>query len=269
MEPNICSSPVVLSTDTTGIFQLWLDNTTSLVTKQYIHYTSLIVRPFGYIFWRSICLVVDGREIFGSGTRFGGNCILDCRSHCERLAMNSVPQDLLQAAANTIEKVVDEKLEKLDNLSEEDILSIRKKRLAELKKKAEERREYLRLGHGTVEEIGEEREFFNIGKRSKRVIYCFYRPGTSRYTDDLVELLKKVASTHIESKFVLVNAEKSPFLTNKLKIYILPTLVLFMDGKKVKTFAGLDEITEEGKLSVDRLVSCLKDYQMLQDTFEE
>ncbi|KAK4527304.1 hypothetical protein GAYE_SCF38G5226 [Galdieria yellowstonensis] len=183
--------------------------------------------------------------------------------------MNTVQEQLLQTAANAIEKVVDEKLEQLSNLSEDDILAIRKKRLAELKKKAEERSEYLRLGHGSLEEIGEEREFFDIGKKSKRVIYCFYRPGTSRYTDDLIELLKKVASTHIESKFVLVNAEKSPFLTKRLNIYVLPSLVLFMDGKKVKTFVGLDEITLQGKLDMDELESCLKQYNMLQDTFED
>ncbi|EME27503.1 Thioredoxin domain-containing protein 9 [Galdieria sulphuraria] len=185
------------------------------------------------------------------------------------VTMNSVQESVLQAAANTIEKVVDEKLEQLNNLSEDDILAIRKKRLAELKKKAEERSEYLRLGHGSVEEIGEEREFFNVGKKSKRVVYCFYRPGTSRYTDDLIELLKKIASTHIETKFVLVNAEKSPFLTKKLNIYVIPTLVLFIDGKKVKTFVGLDEITVQGKLDLDELESCFKSYKILEDTFED
>ncbi|GJQ14520.1 hypothetical protein GpartN1_g6311.t1 [Galdieria partita] len=183
--------------------------------------------------------------------------------------MNSVQEGLLQAAANTIEKVVDEKLEQLNNLSEDDILAIRKKRLAELRKKAEERSEYLRLGHGSVEEIGEEREFFNLGKKSKRVVYCFYRPGTSRYTDALIELLKKVASTHIETKFVLVNAEKSPFLTKKLNIYVLPSLVLFIDGKKIKTFVGLDEITRQGKLDIEVLESSLKNYKILEDTFED
>eukprot|EP00871_Galdieria_phlegrea_P002939 jgi/Galph1/3646/GphlegSOOS_G2285.1 len=178
--------------------------------------------------------------------------------------MNSVQQNVLQAAATTIERVVDEKLEQLDQLSEDDILAMRRKRLADIKRKAEERKEYLRLGHGTMEEINEEKEFFEVGKKSKRVVYCFYRPGTSRYTDDLIQLLKKLASTHIESKFVLVNAEKSPFLTKRLNVVVLPTIVLFIGGKKKKTFIGLDEFTLQGQLDMEMLEECLKKYEVIE-----
>ena len=40
-----------------------------------------------------------------------------------------------------------------------------------------------------------------------------------------------LAKQHIETRFVKINAEKSPFLTEKLKIIVLPTLTLIKNGK--------------------------------------
>ena len=43
----------------------------------------------------------------------------------------------------------------------------------------------------------------------------------------LLELTKQ----HLETKFLKINAEKSPFLTERLKIFMLPTLALVKKGK--------------------------------------
>lgn len=43
--------------------------------------------------------------------------------------------------------------------------------------------------------------------------------------------LAVLAKQHIETRFVKINAEKSPFLTEKLKIIILPTLALIKNTK--------------------------------------
>ena len=40
-----------------------------------------------------------------------------------------------------------------------------------------------------------------------------------------------LAKQHIETRFVKINAEKSPFLTEKLKIIMLPTLALIKNTK--------------------------------------
>lgn len=43
--------------------------------------------------------------------------------------------------------------------------------------------------------------------------------------------LSILAKQHIETRFVKLNAEKSPFLTEKLKIVVLPTLALVKKAK--------------------------------------
>lgn len=40
-----------------------------------------------------------------------------------------------------------------------------------------------------------------------------------------------LAKQHIETRFVKIHAEKSPFLTEKLKIIVLPTLALIKNTK--------------------------------------
>lgn len=43
--------------------------------------------------------------------------------------------------------------------------------------------------------------------------------------------LNLLAKQHIETRFVKINAEKSPFLAEKLKIIVLPTLALIKNAK--------------------------------------
>jgi thioredoxin-like negative regulator of GroEL len=43
--------------------------------------------------------------------------------------------------------------------------------------------------------------------------------------------LSILAKQHIETRFVKINAEKSPFLAEKLKIIVLPTIALIKNTK--------------------------------------
>lgn len=43
--------------------------------------------------------------------------------------------------------------------------------------------------------------------------------------------LNLLAKQHLETRFVKINAEKSPFLAEKLKIIVLPTLALIKNAK--------------------------------------
>lgn len=43
--------------------------------------------------------------------------------------------------------------------------------------------------------------------------------------------LSILAKQHIETRFMKVHAEKSPFLTEKLRIVVLPTLALVKNAK--------------------------------------
>lgn len=43
--------------------------------------------------------------------------------------------------------------------------------------------------------------------------------------------LSILAKQHMETRFVRINAEKSPFLAEKLKIVVLPTIALIKNAK--------------------------------------
>lgn len=60
------------------------------------------------------------------------------------------------------------------------------------------------------------------------------RRGTimlTTYLQVMDKHLSILAKQHIETRFVKIQAEKSPFLTEKLKIVVLPTLTLIKNAK--------------------------------------
>lgn len=90
------------------------------------------------------------------------------------------------------------------------------------------------------EEISDQKEFFKKVKGSKRVVAHFYRASTWR-CGVIDKHINKLMKKHMETKFVKVDAEKSPYLVEKLHIWMLPTLVLINDGHTEHSIVGFDE----------------------------
>ena len=69
-------------------------------------------------------------------------------------------------------------------------------------------------GHGEYTEIPEEKDFFDVPKKSENVVCHFYRDDFFRckIVDKHLAILAK---KHMETKFVKINAEKCPFLTRE------------------------------------------------------
>jgi len=149
--------------------------------------------------------------------------------------------DHLMNAAQVMEDQVDAEMHKLENMDEDDLESMRRRRIAQMKKGQDQKREWLTLGHGKYEEVPEEKEFFNIGKKSKNVVCHFYRDGVFRckIVDKHLELL---APKHVEAKFVKINAEKCPFLTERLRIKFIPTIMIVKDEKTVDYIVGFEDL---------------------------
>jgi thioredoxin 1 len=62
----------------------------------------------------------------------------------------------------------------------------------------------------------------------------------------LAPVLEKIASSRADFNIIKVNIDASPELANKYQIEVVPTLVVFKDGKvvdKLIGFAEVDEIT--------------------------
>lgn len=146
--------------------------------------------------------------------------------------------------------------------------------MLQLKQAFEEKQELLAKGHGEYREIDQD-AFLREVTGSPRVAVHFYHSDFERCKImDMVgymgfmgftyvrnrhrthgcrcpQHLSRLAKTHIECKFLKLNAEKAPFFVEKLAIRVLPTVVCFKDGVafpvRVIGFDGLtrDDATEE------------------------
>ncbi len=164
---------------------------------------------------------------------------------------NAIEQQLMQAA-KTVEAQLDAEIERLDKMDEDDLETLRQKRIQQMKKAQDQKKEWMQLGHGKYEEIPEEKEFFDVSKKSKNVVCHFYRDSTFRckIVDKHLELL---APKHIECRFVKINAEKCPFLTQRLKIRVIPTLLITREAKTVDYIVGFDDLGGTDEFSTEML----------------
>jgi hypothetical protein len=166
-------------------------------------------------------------------------------------AVQKVVEESLVTVAKAVEEQLDDEIAKLDMLDDDDLERLRERRLLQMKKQASQRQQWLAQGHGEYQEIFSEKEFFAVAKTSDRVICHFYRENwPCKVVDKHLNILTK---QHLETKFVKMNAEKTPFLTEKLKIFMLPTLALVKKGKVVDYVVGFDELGGKDDFSTEEL----------------
>lgn len=151
-------------------------------------------------------------------------------------------------AAQQVEQDIDRQIEQLNSAQEDDIEAIRKRRLAEMKKKAENEVLWRRRGHGKQVRIPE-KDFFQHAKEADRVVVLVSRPGTSRYSQDIEEHFARVAERHLETFFATLDADKSPFLCNKFQLRVMPSVIVVKNHEVDKILHGLDAFMQDGKFN--------------------
>eukprot|EP00798_Chlamydomonas_sp_ICE-L_P027592 gene27592-7228_t len=172
-----------------------------------------------------------------------------------------VVEQAVAMVASQMERQLEEEMNRLDNLGESDLATIRKQRVLAMKKRQEKTKEWLARGHGEYNEIATEKEFFNEMKGEERMICHFYRENwPCKVMDKHLSLL---APKHVETKIIKINAEKCPFLTDRLKIWMLPTLALIKNGKVEDYIVGLDPMGGE-----DFATEVLSDRLLMADIIE-
>ena len=57
---------------------------------------------------------------------------------------------------------------------------IKRERVLAMKRQKEKRQEWIKNGHGEYEEIPEEKDFFEVSKKSESVVCHFYTDGNER-----------------------------------------------------------------------------------------
>ncbi|KAL3140644.1 hypothetical protein ABBQ32_005211 [Trebouxia sp. C0010 RCD-2024] len=172
----------------------------------------------------------------------------------EQLQQQIVEQHLL-ATAQRVEDQLDNEMHQLQKLDEDDMESLRQQRLQQMKKAALKKQEWLRKGHGEYNEIASEKEFFAEMKGEERMICHFYRENwPCKVMDKHLQILAK---QHVETKFIKIHAEKSPFLTERLKVFMLPTLACVKKEKTVDYVVGFDELGGSDDFSTHTLAARL------------
>ncbi|CAI9104324.1 OLC1v1002973C2 [Oldenlandia corymbosa var. corymbosa] len=178
---------------------------------------------------------------------------------------NSKVQEILEQQLLTVAKVVEDKIDDeiaaLDKMDMDDLEALRERRLQQMKKMAEKRSRWISLGHGEYSEIPNEKEFFSVVKASERVVCHFYRDNwPCKVVDKHLSILAK---QHIETRFVKIHAEKSPYLAEKLRITVLPTLALIKNAKVDDYVVGFDELGGKDSFSTEELEERLAKAQVI------
>lgn len=90
-------------------------------------------------------------------------------------------------------------------------------------------------------ELADEKEFFEVSKKSENIVCHFFRDGTER-CKIVDKHLKILAPKHLEARFCKVNAEKCPFLTQRLRIKVIPSIALIKDSKTKDYIVGFTDL---------------------------
>uniref|UniRef100_A0AAV2K1L9 Thioredoxin domain-containing protein 9 n=1 Tax=Knipowitschia caucasica TaxID=637954 RepID=A0AAV2K1L9_KNICA len=160
--------------------------------------------------------------------------------------------DAITKVLEKVEEQVDAELNKLSEMEEDDLERLKQKRLEALKKAQKQKQEWLSKGHGEYKEIPSEKDFFSEVKDSKKVVCHFYRDSTFR-CKILDKHLSILAKKHMETKFLKLNAEKAPFLTERLRVKVIPTLALLIDGKTKDYVVGFSDLGNTDEFSTELL----------------
>ncbi|RZC45178.1 hypothetical protein C5167_038132 [Papaver somniferum] len=169
----------------------------------------------------------------------------------DRSKVQEIIEQQVLTVAKAFEEKLDDEISALDRVDLDDIDALRERRLQQMKKMAEKRNRWISLGHGEYSEIQSEKDFFTVVKASERVVCHFYRENwPCKVIDKHMAILAK---KHIETRFVKINAEKSPFLAEKLKIIVLPTLALIKNTKVDDYVVGFDELGGTDDFSTEEL----------------
>lgn len=155
--------------------------------------------------------------------------------------MEAAIQQKLVEVAQKVEEHLDSEIERLDKLDIDDIEKLREKRLKEIKKIQHQKQVWISMGHGEFSELSDEKEFFEVSKKSKNIVCLFYKDGSPRCK--IAEMhLKILAKKHVEARFCKLDVERCPFLTERLRIKIIPTIALVADSIAKDYIVGFTDV---------------------------
>mmetsp|Transcript_12247 Transcript_12247/g.29719 ORF Transcript_12247/g.29719 Transcript_12247/m.29719 type:complete len:184 (-) Transcript_12247:482-1033(-) len=173
---------------------------------------------------------------------------------------DKVCTQLYQAALDT-EEQLDDEIDRLSKLKEDDLEEIRRKRLEAMKDNHRKAQAAIRNGCGKYDEIRDEKEFFEAAKNNYKMVCVFFRVGQLT-SDVMTKHFETLCKRYPTTRFCCINAEKSPYLCEKLHIWMLPSIVLIKESKTEYTIRGFDELGGMD-FSTERLEAILSFREMI------
>lgn len=158
--------------------------------------------------------------------------------------------DVVVKVTNDIERKVDEAIDSLDNIEQ-----VRARRLQQMRDEAKRRKEYLERGHGDYRDI-EERDVFRVLRHSDRALLHFYT-HESENCKVLDSHLHQLCTTHVECKFLKLDAEKSPYFVERLRIRVIPTCLIILNGTVTDRLVGFTELNDTANFTTECLEQAL------------
>lgn len=154
-----------------------------------------------------------------------------------------------------------------DPLDEDaDFAFLRQKRLAALKARKQKHAELKAKGHGDYDEITQD-EFLPKVCASMHVVCHFYHKNFERCK--IMDMhLRKLAPKCFGTKFLTINAEKSPFFVEKLRVQMLPTVIFFTDGIATHSMAGFEELGNTDEFSSSKLARLMYMHEVVEEHFD-
>mgnify|MGYP001559925113 FL=1 len=166
--------------------------------------------------------------------------------------------------ATVIERAVDDELDRLDNMDDQELATIRSKRARQVEEMAKRREGWVAKGHGRYHEVTDPKQFFDLVKGSERVICHFKRRLTDRCA--IVDRhIQALAPVHWESLFICVDVEKVPSLPERFRVMMLPTIMLVEGGNTFHSIIGFDEFGARDDFSTTAMERVLHRHGMIND----
>mmetsp|Transcript_70362 Transcript_70362/g.199504 ORF Transcript_70362/g.199504 Transcript_70362/m.199504 type:complete len:185 (+) Transcript_70362:102-656(+) len=172
-----------------------------------------------------------------------------------------VISDVVVDVAREREAELDNQIAELDAMKVDDLEEIRRKRLEAMKAGHAAKMKKLATGHGEYTMV-EEKEFFDVTKKSETIVVHFWRESTWR-SEVMDKHLRQLAQKHWGTRFVKINAEKAPYLVERLHIWCLPSLVCCKGGKTEHTIVGFSEFAKGDECSTEEVEELLAKWGMV------
>lgn len=142
----------------------------------------------------------------------------------------------------------------LDEDDDPALEALRQRRLQEMRQVQMKRAENLAKGHGQYRTIGQDEFLPECTGSSEWVVVHFFHKEFQR-CQIMDHHLKIVAEAHPECKVLRIDAEKAPFFVAKLKVQVLPTVLVFQEGKAVARLVGFESLAENDEWPTSKLQS--------------